>query len=222
MFPSLELVSALVQPLPCQCPMGDPHCYGGISAARQMLVMAGRGERRLRCSSAPGAVPCSPTAKVFVQGKHGLCLPRLVVQRVCTSRARGLPGTLPRTGEQHLSLPCGCQPGLSRDTGCWLRAVPGLPALPPARNAFESPCPEPGSGAGEDGQITSSWSQLLPHVVCSVGHRKPRMSGHALPFSPPPESSAGARPAQGLQRCLSPCQGTPHPVPGCCAVLRCA
>ena len=69
-----------------------------------------------------------------------------------------------------------------RDAGCWLRAVPGLMALPPARSAFESPCPEPGSGAGEDGQITSSWSRLPPHVVCLVGHCKPRASGHALPF----------------------------------------
>lgn len=67
--------------------------------------MAGRGERRLRCFSAPGAVPCSPTAEVFIQGKHGLCLPQPAVQRVCTSRAGGLTGTLSRAGEQrHFAL----------------------------------------------------------------------------------------------------------------------
>lgn len=129
-------------------------------------------------------------------------------------------------GERRLSLPCGwSQPGPFRDAGCWLGAVPGLMALPLARSAFESPCPEPGSGAGEDGQITSSWSRLPPHVVCLVGHCKPRASGHALPFSPLPESSAGAAVEPDRTRAFGVAhhlaQGIPRPAPGCCAVLRC-
>lgn len=167
------------------------------------------------CPGETRPVPAAMAARRVYAGRVGAGIP---AQHVA-------PCAVP-AGEQRLSLPrCGwSQPGPSRDAGCWLGAVPGLAALPPARSTFESPYPEPGSGAGEDGHITSSWSRLPAHVVCLVGHCKPGAPGRALPFSPLPESSAGAtvepdRPGTfGVARHLA--QGVPRPAPGCCAVLE--
>lgn len=95
-----------------------------------------------------------------VLGKRGRFPLGAVVQRGCTGGARWLPSPW---------LPA--RTSLRR--GQLALAVPGLVALSPARSTFESPCLEPGSGVGEDGQITSSWSWLLAHVVGLLGHRKP-------------------------------------------------
>lgn len=95
-------------------------------------------------------------------------------------------------------------------------------ALPLARKAFESLCPEPGSGAEEDKHITSSQGRLPPPIVCLVGHHS--LEHWAMPF--PGHlclSSAGAamEPDQpkGLGSCPSPCPGCL--TVQCCGVLRC-
>lgn len=107
-------------------------------------------------------------------------------------------------------LPAGAPPLLTPwCRPCWHRAVPGLAALPPARSVFESPCPEPGSSEGEDGQMTSSWS-------CSSSALTSRgVLGWMLWAVPFPfhlcVRAAGVSAGQGI---LTLCQGcvvhTPH------------
>lgn len=117
---------------------------------QQMLVMAG-GERE----ETPPLLSSQSRAWI---ARPAVCV--LGSQRGCTGGSRCLPSPW---------LPA----WTSLRRGLLALAVPGLVALSPARSTFESPCLEPGSGVGEDGQITSSWSWLPAHVVGLVGHRKP-------------------------------------------------
>lgn len=134
-------------------------------------------------------------------------------------------GTLPHTalcclaGECHLSSPPRLQPARAVPAGSG-RCQAHFTALPPARSAFESPCPKPGSGEGRKGRLPHPGAgapQRAPHVVRLVGRCNQRVPGRALLFAPLHKSSAGATPQPGpgpleapvcsCRVSLAPCQG---------------
>lgn len=89
----------------------------------------------------------------------------------------------------------------------WCCHWPGMPLSHPGR-----------SGAGEDGQITSSWSQFLPHVVCFSWALQGQCA-RLCPAVVTSRSCSGARPAQGLWHCMLASSECRHPCTRVCVVL---